>query len=196
MNIQDMIRRQEEEKERKYGLLPPNFVMFTFYKDKVNEIDRFSRILKEFLSTIGITASMVNSDDRQLIATIPRGTTFDKNIILDNFKDIIEFLSLWAYLRQESLIIDVPKDVTVDDLGILFELKPKEPKQEIPFIIHKDKNSKSSVNPITRTLVCVTEFYDSPPNYLISSYMDEEWVLNNEYLKNCERSNLNCAGRD
>lgn len=106
--------------------------------------------------------------------------------VADNFKDIIEFLSLWAYLRQESLIIDVPKDVTVDDLGILFELKPKEPKQEIPFIIHKDKNSKSSVNPITRTLVCVTEFYDSPPNCLISSYMDEEWVLNNEYLKNCE----------
>ncbi len=106
--------------------------------------------------------------------------------VADDFKDIIEFLSLWAYLRQESLIIDVPKDVTVDDLGILFELKSKEPKQEIPFIIHKDKNSKSSVNPITRTLVCVTEFYDSPPNFLISSYMDEEWALNNEYLKNCE----------
>ena len=99
MNIQDMIRRQEEEKERKYGLLPPNFVMFTFYKDKVNEIDRFSRILKEFLSTIGITASMVNSEDRQLIATIPRGTTFDKNIILDNFKDIIEKVDIADFTK-------------------------------------------------------------------------------------------------
>ena len=43
--------------------------------------------------------------------------------VADNFDDIVEFMSLWAYLRQESLILEVPRDIVADDLGILFELK-------------------------------------------------------------------------
>lgn len=50
--------------------------------------------------------------------------------IADNFDDIVEFMSLWAYLRQESLILEVPRDIVADDLGILFELKHREPKTE------------------------------------------------------------------
>lgn len=106
--------------------------------------------------------------------------------IADNFDDIVEFMSLWAYLRQESLILEVPRDIAADDLGILFEQKQIEPKSEPPFIIHKDKSQDSSVKPITRISADLDEFYPHPPTFLLTSYMDEVWELNSEHLKNCE----------
>lgn len=106
--------------------------------------------------------------------------------VADNFDDIVEFMSLWAYLRQESLILEVPRDIVADDLGILFELKHREPKQETPFIIHRDKAPDSSIKPITRITIDLGEFYPYPPTFLLSSYMDEVWELNSEHQKNCE----------
>lgn len=73
--------------------------------------------------------------------------------VADNFDDIVEFMSLWAYLRQESLVLEVPRDIVADDLGILFELKHREPKPETPFIIHRDKAPDSSIKPITRIII-------------------------------------------
>ena len=75
-------------------------VKLPFYKEKKNEIDHFSRILKEFMGTIGVTANMVNVNDRELIATIPRGKTFDKNIVLDNFKGIIEKVDIADFTKN------------------------------------------------------------------------------------------------
>ena len=69
-------------------------------------------------------------------------------------------MGLWAYLRKESLILEVSRDVTADDFGILFELKPKKTKPEIPFVIHRDKNSDSSVKPITRVKTFLALFID------------------------------------
>ena len=106
--------------------------------------------------------------------------------VADNFDDIVEFMSLWAYLRQESLVLEVPRDIVADDLGILFELKHREPKQETPFIIHRDKAPDSSIKPITRITIDLGEFYPYPPTFLLSSYMDEVWELNSEHQKNCE----------
>ena len=99
-DIKEALRRQQEEKEKNIENLPPNIVMFTFYKEKKNEIDHFSRILKEFMGTIGVTANMVNVNDRELIATIPRGKTFDKNIVLDNFKGIIEKVDIADFTKN------------------------------------------------------------------------------------------------
>lgn len=99
-DIKEALRRQQEEKERNIEHLPPNIVMFTFYKDKKNEIDHFSRILQEFMGTIGVTANMVNVNDNELIATIPRGKTFDKNIVLENFKGIIEKVDIADFTKN------------------------------------------------------------------------------------------------
>lgn len=93
--------------------------------------------------------------------------------VADNFDDVVEFMHLWAYLRQESLIWEVPRDIVADDHGILFELKHRESKPEFPFVIHRNKAPDSPVKPITRVLTTVTEFYDDPPTFLISSYRNE-----------------------
>lgn len=99
-DIKEALRRQQEEKEKNIEHLPPNIVMFTFYKDKKHEIDHFSRILQEFMGTIGVTANMVNVNDNELIATIPRGKTFDKNIVLENFKGIIEKVDIADFTKS------------------------------------------------------------------------------------------------
>lgn len=106
--------------------------------------------------------------------------------VADNFDDIVEFMSLWAYLRQEALILEVPRDIVADDFGILFELKHREPKPENPFIIQRDKDSDSLVKPITRINIDFGGFYPHSPTFLLSAYMDEVWELNSEHLKNCE----------
>lgn len=106
--------------------------------------------------------------------------------VANDFSDIIEFMGLWAYLRKESLIMEVPRDVTADDFGVLFELKPKKPKPEIPFVIYRDNNTESPLRPIERVTGDLNDFYHAPPTFLLTSYMDEEWVINGEHQKNCE----------
>lgn len=106
--------------------------------------------------------------------------------VADNFDDIVEFMSLWEFLQQESLVLEVPRDIIADDLGILFELNHRVPKPETPFVFHRDIAPDSSVMPITRISVDIGEFYPNTPTFLITSYMDEVWELNREHLKNCE----------
>lgn len=121
-----------------------------------------------------------------------KGETFSFDFIeagvnvADNFDDIVEFMSLWAYLRQESLILEVPRDIVADDLGILFELKNRELEPETPFIIHRDKAPDSLIKPITQIIIDIGDFYPHPPTFLLSSFMDEVWELNSEHQKNCE----------
>ena len=101
-DIENMInkkKRKEEEKESKFK--PPNIAIFTFSK-KVKDLQHFSRILQEFLSTIGISANIVNIKDNEVIATIPRGKTFEKKIVLDNFKDVIEKIDIADFTKNNN----------------------------------------------------------------------------------------------
>lgn len=106
--------------------------------------------------------------------------------VADDFNDIIEFMSLWTYLRQESLILEVPRDVIADDLGVLFELKPIEPKKKSAVIIHKDENPDSTLKPVTCITLDTDNFFPHSPSCLLSSYMTEEWKINSEHQKNCQ----------
>ena len=99
-DIENMMNKQKERDEEKNRFKPPNIVIFTFYKDKINKINYFSRIIPEFLSTIGISANIVNIKDNEVIATIPRGKTFDKKIVLDNFKDVIEKVDIADFTKN------------------------------------------------------------------------------------------------
>jgi len=99
-DVENMMNKQKEREEEKNRFKPPNIVIFTFYRDKINKINYFSRIIPEFLSTIGISANIVNIKDNEVIATIPRGKTFDKKIILDNFKDVIEKVDIADFTKN------------------------------------------------------------------------------------------------
>lgn len=100
--IDEIMRRQVEEKEKNIDKLPPNIVFFKFKKNKIHKMDKFSKILTEFLSTIGVSANMVNSNDDELMATIPRGKTFDKQVVLDNFGDILESVDIADFTKGNN----------------------------------------------------------------------------------------------
>lgn len=101
-DIENMIKKKKqkvEEDDSKFK--PPNIAIFTLYPNKIKDLHHFSRILQEFLSTIGISANIVNIRDNEIIATFQRGKFFDKNIILNNFKDVIEKVDIADFTKNQ-----------------------------------------------------------------------------------------------
>ena len=101
-DIENMInkkKQKEEEDDSKFK--PPNIAIFTLYPNKIKDLHYFSRILQEFLSTIGISANIVNIRDNEIIATFQRGKFFDKKIILNNFKDVIEKVDIADFTKNQ-----------------------------------------------------------------------------------------------
>ena len=86
--ILEALKRNKEESQR--GSKLPNLVIFTFKKERINDIPMFTRILQEFLSTVGITANFGEPQENEVIATIQRGKTVDKAVIMDRFKEVLE----------------------------------------------------------------------------------------------------------
>lgn len=72
----------------------------------------------------------VKSDIKYMVSTeavtynqVPYTFDFMKNsfLVADSFDDILEFITLWSYLKRESLIIDTDKTITKTDLSIFCE---------------------------------------------------------------------------
>ena len=104
-DIQEILRRQKAKKEAPINddgvdNRPPNLAMVTFFPERKNEIERFSRILQEFLSTMGISAHMANIHDNELIFTYPRGKELNTKVIVDNFKDVIKKIDVADFDKQ------------------------------------------------------------------------------------------------
>ena len=87
------------KRESKQGSKIPNLLVFTFKKERVNDIPMFARILQEFLSTVGITANFGEPQDNEIIATIERGKTVDKKAIMDTFKDVLENVEIADFTK-------------------------------------------------------------------------------------------------
>ena len=87
------------KKESKQGSKIPNLLIFTFKKERKNDIPMFARILQEFLSTVGITANFGEPQENEIIATIERGKTVDKKMILDNFKEVLENVEIADFTK-------------------------------------------------------------------------------------------------
>ena len=87
------------KRESKQGSKIPNLLIFTFKKERINDIPMFARILQEFLSTVGITANFGEPQENEIIATIERGKTVDKKVILDTFKDVLENVEIADFTK-------------------------------------------------------------------------------------------------
>ena len=87
------------KRESKQGSKIPNLLVFTFKKERINDIPMFARILQEFLSTVGITANFGEPQENEIIATIERGKTVDKKVILDTFKDVLENVEIADFTK-------------------------------------------------------------------------------------------------
>ena len=95
--ILEALNRNKENKSK--GSKIPNLLIFTFKKERKNDIPMFARILAEFLSTVGITANFGEPQDNEIVATIPRGKTVDKKMIMDNFKEVLENVEIADFTK-------------------------------------------------------------------------------------------------
>ena len=100
--VKEALRRQKESSmsQRTRDNLPPNLVLIKFAESKVHEMQVFSRIIAEFLSTIGVSSNIANISGNELVMTIPRGQQFDKKVLLDNFKDVIVSVDIADFTRN------------------------------------------------------------------------------------------------
>ena len=116
--------------------------------------------------------------------------------IAENYQDIIDFITLWAYLKNQLLILEVPKPVKESEISIFFELvkrDDKKQKEEERQEWNVDNTglmvSKSEENDLSRVqtgLASSDEFKAEPPKKLASQYLSSEWKINEEHLKVCE----------
>ena len=86
--ILEALNRNKKEKQKESKI--PNLLIFTFKKERVDDIPMFTRILQEFLSTLGITSFFGEPQGNEVVATIDRGKTVDKKLIMDTFKEVLE----------------------------------------------------------------------------------------------------------
>ncbi len=91
------LNRNKENKNKHSKI--PNLLIFTFKKERINDIPMFARILTEFLSTVGITANFGEPQENEIVATIPRGKTVDKKAIMDTFKDVLENVEIADFTK-------------------------------------------------------------------------------------------------
>ena len=95
--ILEALNRNKKNQNKKSKI--PNLLIFTFKKDRVNDIPMFARILQEFLSTVGITANFGEPQDNEIVATIPRGKTVDKKAIMERFKEVLQNVEIADFTK-------------------------------------------------------------------------------------------------
>ena len=101
--------------------------------------------------------------------------------VADSFDDIIDFITLWSYLKREALILEVDKPISKNDISIFFELK--------------DQEIAPNTNPYWNRHYTITsgESEDEPvesecylqPEKEARHYITQVWKLNKENLLTC-----------
>jgi hypothetical protein len=69
---------------------PPKFVYFKIKKSHAHNMDYFSKILYQFLNTMGVKPYFVNLKDDQLLGIVSKEAEINKEAILSTFSDVIE----------------------------------------------------------------------------------------------------------
>ena len=116
--------------------------------------------------------------------------------VAENYQDIIDFITLWAYLKSQLLVLEVPKPVKDAEISVFFELIERDKnkqKEEEGQEWYKTSSGLMAINPaendLSRVLTGLAtsdEFKSEPPKKLASQYLSSEWKINEEHVKVCE----------
>lgn len=96
--------------------------------------------------------------------------------VIKNFEEVLDFLTLWNYLKQENLILEVNEPLSQDDIGMFFEpihTDPSTTKIEI-------KSDYVAIrSPFT------TDVLSETPKHFAHEYSDITWKINDSNLIMC-----------
>jgi len=106
--------------------------------------------------------------------------------VADNFEDIVDFISLWTYLKSEALILEVDKPVGEKDISVYYQLVPKMPQDSDKTIKLEYNDGKGFSAPIDSVLERFEHgILNEVPRKRITSYMDMNWEINKENETMC-----------
>ena len=184
-NIPEMRKRfTESEQGKQYKVFKPGFSM---YQTIMKKIDLGSLIIN---SPSTEKRESIPDDEWDLVQAELnerinpqnekyKGQSFSFNFIegvfiADSFSDIEDFLSLWAYLRRESLILETHKKIGKRDIEVFFVGKPAKIRDRFRMKINGISDEEDQY--ITY----------SPPSRDIVDYSDVEWELCTEQMMICD----------
>lgn len=109
---------------------------------------------------------------------------FDAGIkIVNDFNNLVDFFTLWNYLKQESLIFEVDKQISADDIGLFFESTTLPKKEKDSIIIEKDYAELPKDSKATEILKkFTTDILDKVPTHTAIEFTDRTWTINEENL--------------
>lgn len=107
---------------------------------------------------------------------------FDTGVnVLNDFNNLIDFFTLWNYLKQESLIFEVNMPISSNDIGLFFEPITLHKNNSITVDkkytdISKDSNFGKLINKIP------IDIYDKVPTHTAIEFTNKTWHINEENL--------------
>lgn len=101
--------------------------------------------------------------------------------VVNDYELLIDFLTLWHYLKEEALILELDKKLETQDVGFFFE--PKEIDESTPkakIVIEKEGKTYSPVESALDDILLVD------PQRFLNEYSDITWKINEERLLMCK----------
>lgn len=143
--------------------------------------------MKESPLTSPVKAELDIAINPEQVAFKKRVFSFDflnnRYLVADSFSDIIDFIALWTYLKNEALIVEVNKQITDEEISVFFESHKKDIEPEdIPrwkYVTVLDAKTTNTGELPT----CQRFFVPSKPVY---QYLDSTWAMNYDHLTMCK----------
>lgn len=145
-----------------------------------------------------ITDDEWTNEEAKLIEKIPKTCfsfretdyTFDfleeGAFIANDFQDIIDFITLWSFLKNEALILELEQPVSIDEVSVFFEyrkLDKKSKEDESTVWVKTNDTIVSNDNELFKSLPL--DFYEETPSKSADQYLDGIWEINDEHIIMC-----------
>lgn len=148
-------------------------------------LQKMTYTFRDYPISTPVSAQLNEYVEKEIVKYNNVNYTFDflnkSYMVADNFDDIVDFITLWAYLKREALILEVNKTINSDDIGIFFEIKEQKinpdtiPKWEVKVEILSDGTDTEITKATQHHL----------PTKDATYYIDKPWKFNYEHLITC-----------
>lgn len=102
--------------------------------------------------------------------------------IADDFGDVVDFITLWSYLKREALILEVNEVIDTPDIGLFFEKVSADRAPEKEKVTVEIDDMPIALLPALDIDVDVLE---EAPKRFAHEYSDSTWSINEEHLLIC-----------
>lgn len=153
--------RRKELQRKRANTLTENEYQEKLRKKEINAQNYISENLK-----LNYCSGIKNVSYKEDTFTID---FYDGIYIPEDFNDILDFLILWQYLKSEMLILEVPKQCSIETLGLFFE---------------QSMSAVELPNSLEEQLECIdySNFMYEDKYYI----RDKDYIISQEHYAMCE----------